>query len=422
MRISDLINSFLRKTQKYTGTDNVYLFKGGFWLTLNQVVGTGTSFLLAVALANLLDKTAYGNYQYILSLIGFLGIFSLQGIRTAIAQAVARGLEGSFYTGFKIRLKYGAIGSLVAIGLAIYYWLKGNEALSLPLIITAVFLPLMQASRVYSGFLAGRRLFDVGARYNMATDVISVGVMLATLLITKNVFWLIAAYLISNTFLNCFFDYLVKIKFKPNKEEDQKTLNYAKHLSLLGVLSLAGDYLDKILLFNFVGPAQLAVYSFAIALPTQIKGILANISILAFPKFAAQPEKEIKANIMKKFWKLALLITGIIIIYIAAAPLFYKIFFPKYLDSIIYSQVFIFFLISIPASLLDTVFNAKIMKKNIYIIKFFSFIRIILYIILIPIFGIWGLIAARVSMTFLNSALTLFLFRKFQNSPQEVKA
>lgn len=414
MEINSWFYKFLRKTQKYTGTDNVYLFKGGFWLTLNQIVGTGTSFLLVVALANLLDKTAYGNYQYILSLIGLLGIFSLQGIRTAISQAVARGLEGSFYAGFKIRLKYGAIGSLVALGLAAYYWLKGNEILSLPLLVTAVFLPLMQASRVFSGFLAGKKLFDVGARYNIATDAISVAAVIATLFATKNIFWLIAVYLISNTFLNCFFDYLVKIKFRPNKKEDPQTLNYAKHLSFLGVISLAGDYLDKILLFNFIGPAQLAIYSFAIALPTQIKGTLANIPILAFPKLAAQPEKEIKRNLMKKFWKLAFLTAIIIAIYIVIAPLFYKIFFPKYLDSIIYSQVFIFFLTSIPASLLDTVFNAKIMKKNIYILKFFSFFRIILYLILTPIFGIWGLIAARVGMTILNSALTLFLFKKFQ--------
>lgn len=416
MKINGWIYNFLRKTQKYTGTDNVYLFKGGLWLTLNQVVASGSSFLLALALANLLDKTAYGNYQYILSLIGLLGIFSLQGIRTAISQAVARGLEGSFYTGFKIRLKWGSIGSLIAIGLALYYWLKGNEILSLPLLITALLLPLMQASRVYSGFLSGKRLFDVGAKYNIATDLISVGTVIAVLFITKNVFWLIAAYLVSNTFLNCFFDYLVKIKYKPNKKEDPQTLNYAKHLSFLGVISLAGDYLDKILLFNFLGPAQLAVYSFAIALPVQIKATLANIPALAFPKFAAQSDEIIKANAMRKFWKLTLLVAVIIILYLAIAPFFYKIFFPQYLDSIIYSQIFIFFLISIPASLLDTIFNAKIMKKNIYIIKFFSLFRIILYLILIPTFGIWGLIIARVGMTIFNSALTLFLFNKFQKT------
>ena len=100
---------FLKRTQKYTGTDNVYLAKGGFWLTLGQVVSMASAFLLAIAFANLLDPVTYGNYKYILSLLGLLGIFTLDGMRTAINQAVARDLEGSFYTGFKTKLKWGLL-------------------------------------------------------------------------------------------------------------------------------------------------------------------------------------------------------------------------------------------------------------------------------------------------------------------------
>ncbi len=99
------IYRFLREMQKYTGTDNVYLAKGGFWLTLEDVVSAAASFLLALAFANLLNPIIYGNYRYILSLIGTLGIFSLSGLGTTITQATARNFEESFYTGFKTKLK-----------------------------------------------------------------------------------------------------------------------------------------------------------------------------------------------------------------------------------------------------------------------------------------------------------------------------
>ena len=404
---------FLRNTQKYTGTDNVYLAKGGFWLTLGQIVSAAASFLLAIAFANLLDPTTYGNYKYILSLVGILGIFSLTGIRTAVAQATARGLEGSFYKGFKTQLKLGFLASLVAVGGALYYWLRGNELLPIPLLITAIFLPLMLASRVYVGLLGGRKLFNVQVKYNIIIQITFAVVIITALFFTKNLFWLIAVYFISHTFLNYSFYLITKLKFKPNKKEDPKTLSYGVHLTLMGAISNVATYLDKILLFTFIGSTQLAIYSFAMIIPEEIKNTLGSVSALAFPKLAPKSRKEIKANIMKKLWKLTLLAGIIIILYIIIAPYIYKIFFSQYLAAIPYSQIFILSLISLPTALLGTAFQAKMMKKELYLIKIKSFVRIILLATLIPFYGIWGAIIAIIGADIFGIGLILFLFRKF---------
>jgi len=412
-KLKDKTYRLLRKTQKYTGTDNVYLAKGGFWLTLGQAISLGAAFLLAVAFANLLDPTVYGNYKYLLSLFGTLEIFSLVGMKTAVSQASARGFEGSFYTGFKIQLKWGVLGSLAAIGGAGYYWFRGNEILVIPLLLAAVFLPLMNASRIYTSFLGGRKLFNFQTKYNIYIQLISAGIMIGTLFLTKNIFWLIAAYLMSSTFLNYFFYLLTKFKFQPNKNEDAKTLNYAKHLSLIEVISSIGSYLDKILLFNFVGSAQLAIYSFASLLPEQINNITQNINTLAFPKLASKSPEEIKATIMKKLLKLSFLTALIIVLYIIIAPYFYKIFFPQYSNAVFYSQILIFSLISLPTSLLGTVFGAKIMKKELYSLKLVvNFSRIALFFILIPLYGIWGVIFAGLGAQVISSVFTLFLFKR----------
>jgi len=406
------VKGFLIWSQKYTQTDMVYLAKGGFWLTLGQVVSTLASFLLAIAFANLLDPVVYGNYKYILSLLGILGIFALPGMNTAIIQATARNLEGSFYKGFKEKLKWGALGSLAALGLAGYYFFRGNYTLPIPLLISAVFLPLMQASGVYGSFLTGKKLFNVGTKYNIVRQIIFVGAMVTTLFLTKNLFWLIAVYFASNTFLNYFFYLFTQKKFQPNKKEDPKTLSYGKHLSLLEVISSVANHIDKILLFTLIGSSQLAIYSFAIAIPSQIKAVLKNIHLLAFPKLAEKPKEEIKATIMKKFWKLFLLTGAIIIVYIIIAPYIYKIFFPKYLVSIPYSQLFAFSFIGLPGILLGTALKAKMMKKEIYLLKTVAGFRVILLLCLVPIYGIWGAILSIIGGEIFGLALLLFLLKR----------
>lgn len=411
--MKNLIYQFLRKSQKYTGTDNVYLARGGFWLSSGQIISMAIAFGSAVAFANLLDPAIYGDYKYILSLLGVLGIFSLDGIGSAVTQAVARGLEGSFYAGFKVKLKWGLLGSLAAIGGAIYYWIHGNTLIPVPLLISAIFIPLMYASQIYGAFLNGRKLFHIQVSYGIINQVVSAIAIITALFFTKNVFWLIAVYFFSHTVLNYSFYFFTKIKFRPNKKEDEKTIGYAKHLSLMSVINYIATYLDKILLFNFMGPAQLAIYSFALLIPEQIKGITDNLNTLAFPKLAQKSREEIKANMMKRFWKLALLAIIIIFLYIIIVPFFFKIFFPRYLGSVNYSQVYMLTLVSFPALIMSTAFGAKMMKKELYLLRIVPLTRIVLFSTLIPFFGIWGAIAAEIGGEIVSLTLILFLFRKF---------
>lgn len=412
-KIKQKIKDFLIWSQKYTQTDMVYLAKGGFWLTLGKIISAVSSFLLAIAFANLLDPVTYGNYKYILSLVGILGIFSLTGMGTAVTQAVARGLEGSFIKGFKTKLKWGVLGSLIAIGGAIYYWTRGNYTLPIPLLISAAFLPLMQASKIYEGFLAGKKLFNFQVKYSSLSQVFSVGATIGALFLTKNLFWLIAVYFVSHTLLNYSFYLITKREFKPNKKEEPQTLSYGKHLSLIGVISTIGGHLDKILLFTLVGAGTLAVYSFAIVVPDQVRGLLKSIKALALPKFAGRTEKEIKRNIMKKLWKLFLLTGVIIVAYVMIAPSLYKIFFPKYLSSIPYSQFAILALVSFPTSLITVSFQAKMRKKELHLLNLVSVVKIALVVSLVPFFGIWGAVIAIVGTKIFRLGLELVLFRKF---------
>lgn len=410
----DWFYQFLRRTQKYTGTDNVYLAKGGVWLFSGEAITIGISILSGLAFANLIDPAIYGKYRYILSLAGWLAIFSLPGMDGAVNQATAKGLEGSFYTGFKTKLKWGVLGSLVALGLSAYYWIRGDYNLTIPLLISAAFLPLMQASQIYSSFLMGRKLFNIEVQYSTLNQIISTAASILVLFTVKNIFWLTAAYFISRTLLNYFFYLLTKFKFNPNTKESPEAISFGKHLTVMKMISIGGGYLTDILLFNLAGAQQLAVYYFAVNIPGMIKMFLEKINILAFPKFAAKTRQEIKIGMISKLKKLYLVVGTTIALYIFAAPYIFKILFPKYLNSIPYSQVFIFSLIGLPITLITTAFQAHMMKKELYLCQtVFPISGMILLALLIPFLGAWGAVGATIINTVFSVALVLFLFRKF---------
>jgi O-antigen/teichoic acid export membrane protein len=413
-KLKQRIKDFLIWSQKYTETDMIYLAKGGFWLTLGQIISTVASFLLAIAFANLLPKETYGNYKYILSLVGILGIFSLTGMGTATTQAVARGLEGSFYSGFKEKLKFGILGSIAALGLATYYFFKGNYTLPIPLLISAIFLPLWQASGIYGNFLNGKKLFNYLVSWGTISQLISIFSLIVTLFLTKNLFWLIAVYFISGTFSTYFFYLLTQKKFQPNKKEDPKTLSFGKHLSLIDIFSQIAFYLDRILIFHYLGAAEVAIYSFAITPPEHIKGLLKNIQPLALPKFAEKDGKEIKKTIFKKMAKLFLFLLPVVILYILIAPILYRIFFPKYLTSVFYSQIFSISILSQPIFFLGIIIlQSQKAQRQLYQLNIFtSIIQIILLFFGVYFYGIFGAILARVISRFIGTGLSLWSIRK----------
>ncbi len=407
------IYRLLRRSEKYTKTDMIYLAKGGSWLTLGQIISTICSFLLALAFANLLPKETYGFFRYILSIASLLAIPTLAGIDTAVIQAVSRGYQGSLIRGLKTKIHWGILGGLASLGLAGYYYFNDNITLTISFLIIAVFLPLMDSFNIYNALLAGRKLFNIKVKYSTLVHFLSITALILTLFLTKNLFLILLVYFFSYTLFRFIFLILTLKKPRLNKEEDPQTISYGKHLTLIGVIDTLANYLDKILVFHYLGAAELAIYSFAVIPPEQLKSFLKNIRLLTLPKFSVRPRKEIKATIFQKMFKLALFIGLGIVVYIFLAPYFYKLFFPQYLESVFYSQIFSISLITAVGILPHVVLQAKMAKKQLYQLNIYSpLIRIGLLFLFIHLYGLLGVILALVIGRFINLAITCWLVKK----------
>lgn len=406
-------HNFLRWTEQYTKTDMVYLAKGGFWLTLGQGISAISSFLLAIAFANLLPKETYGVYKYILSIAGLLAIPTLNGMNSAIIQATARGFEGSFIPAIKTKIRWGLLGGLFSLILSGYYYSQGNSVLVISFLIAAIFIPFMDSFGAYNALLQGKKLFKTSTQYTILSQLIAISSLIGTLFLTKNLFLIVLAYFTSWTLTRFIFLKITLKKFPPNQNQDPKTISYGKHLSLVGIVITIASYIDRLVLFHYLGATQLAIYSIAIAPPEQIKSIFKNLSILTLPKFAQSTKAEIRKTLPYKLFILFALLIGLIIAYTLAAPLLFKILFPKYIESVFYSQMSIFMIIGGMIPVLNSVLLAKqanpeIYKSNIYI----SVFQIIITLTLGYLFGIIGVITAKISVQIFGLISSFWFFIK----------
>ncbi|HUT22277.1 MAG TPA: oligosaccharide flippase family protein [Candidatus Bipolaricaulota bacterium] len=420
-KIKEKLKQILRWTQKWTKIDMIYLAKGGFWLTFGQIVMAASDFALMILLANFLPPEIYGAYRYILSIVAILILFSLSGMNTAIIQAVSRGFEGSVSKGLKERIKWGAIGSIASIGFAIYYWYLGNWEYASIFFSVAAFIPFIDSFNLYKGVLVGRKEFKSLSLYNIVFLIGFTIVLGLTIFFTDKILFIFLVYFIYNALLPLLF-YLHLRKQKPfNDAADPKTVSYGKHLSLMGVLGNIANQLDKVLIFQFLGPVEVAIYSIAISPIQQLKTrYLVNLNNLVLPKITNRNISELKKSIPMKLLMFFIILAVITALYILLVPYIYKIIFPQYPESVIYSQIFGLSLLVYPTMLITNVLVAKSRNKELYITRFINpIIKIILLIILVPLYRIWGAIIAVIFTEFLSSLILLFFFMKLEPENKE---
>jgi len=411
MTLKKKIIKLLRWSEKYTQTDMIYAAKGGFWLVFGRACILLLTFATMTAFARWVPKETFGAYQYIISIIAILAIFTLPGIGTALTRAVARGKEGMFALCAKASFKWSLIGVGGCLVISGWYFLHQNFILGNSFLIASFLFPIPRISNLLFSFWQGRKKFNIQTKYSIIINILEALVFIPVLFLTNNLILIILAYFISRSIFRGIFFRLTLKKVK-NQEKDKETLSFGKHLTLMQSIALFGSQIDKIIIWQFLGPIPVAIYSFALFPLQRISGLI-PISQLALPRFSEKNIKEMKKGIFKKFSKLFLISVPLTIFLILIAPSVYKILFPQYLESIPYFQALALTLLFIPFSLLSTSLVAEMKKRELYISSAVTpVLKIILFLMLIPFYGIWGIIAAILITRVCGSALTFYLFLK----------
>jgi len=416
------VYKILRWSEQYAKTDMVYLTKGGGWLTLGQIASAILSLASALIFANFISKEIYGNYKYIISITSILGALALTGMGPVVVQAVAQGKEGVFMDAIKTSLRWGWIMVIGALSMSVYYFLNDNITLSVSMFVGGSSMLVVSAYSLYGSYLSGKKNFKDLTIYNVLSQVIIFITTITTVIITKNVLYMVIAYFITNVIVTLFFYKRVVDESHINETKDSSLITYSKHLSIMGFFGAVTSQLDKVLIFHYLGATNLAVLSFSMAIPEQLRGVYKNLFGIVAPKYAELSMPELRHSINKKFFQL----TGITIIfaalYIVAAPYIFALLFPKYLEAVFYSQIYILGLISIPGiSLFANYFHLKKAIRTIYKTTIINNISIfIVTFMLIYKYGLLGAVVAN-GLSWLIMALVLgYYFAKDKSCHEKV--
>jgi O-antigen/teichoic acid export membrane protein len=200
--------------------------------------------------------------------------------------------------------------------------------------------------------------------------------------------------------------------YVPNTSRDPEAIPYGKHLSFMYAFSLIVRQADSILVFNVLGAAALAVYTIATAIPERLSGFFRFLFIAALPQFSNRTKKSIRDSILPKALKVTIAGLVLTLIYVIAAPYLFAVFFPRYMESLAYSQLYALIMIAAAGNLSVSALLSQRLKGELYFFNIaLPLLQIILLVALIFPFGMVGVLVARIIGTVCETLVSLmFLF------------
>jgi len=413
--LKNKVNKFIAFGSQFLGVDLHYFTKGSFWLSLNQFTSIPVGFILSLMYANLISKQLYGQFTYVLSFVSLFSMFAYPAMDMIIAPSAAKDKDGIFRQAILKTLPWGLVSGLMFLPLIIFYLIKPSQdwliiaAFAACLLIT----PIIYSFRFWGSFLVGKKQFKKYFYFSIFGNLLNLIAMATVLIFSKNLLLLVVISLSVQSLTQLIPSiYILSQVHKP--KGSAKFSSFARKTNLVRTLSVFAIYLDKIIIGKFLGFEAIAVYSFAEVMPQYIKGVFKNIITTSVPKLANLNKKEISKNFLKKMLPFSILAVSVIVAYIIASPFNFHVFFPRYNDAVFLSQLYAASMIfGIPALLLSHLFQNQIATNAVNVINIVkSIISIILVVVFLILWGLMGVILARLMTQLIALAMSLYLFRK----------
>ncbi len=391
------------------------------FFSLGTAVMTLGGFLSVVILANTISATDYGNYKYIFSVVGLLGVLGFTGgFRNMIIQSVAQGLDGIFVSLLRSNLLLSIPMLLGGIGVGCYYIIHDNELLGYSIMIATLGSILGNNGILAYAYLNGRKLYTKLFKFQAIQSAVNVVALVSVTLLTENLFIIILTQVSTTAILLTVFYYFIKKTMLRNEDVSTSITTYGKHLNILSVITTLMMNIDSVLIFKIIGSHGLATYALATPFVDRITGLLKGTYFFALPSFTSQGHTRARIRLYKR--SLLGLFVGFIIflIYYFTAPILFKFFFPSYTEAIQLSRLFALNIPLIALSILpDAFLDSMAEVKSKYIVKATTTsFRIVLLLLFIYPFGIVGVIWSELIARLAGLVMTIILIERYMKRTQ----
>lgn len=369
------------------------------WSQVSLVIrGLATTYLMALWL----PMETFGAFKYVVALSGVAGIFAMGGMGNGVVRAVAQGDTVVAHRVFRSIAMFSPLGTLLLLILAIEPWMQHQYTLAYAIIAAAIAFVPQSTGAIYPLILTGKEQLKKLAIYNIVSNI-SIAVTFAII-----IFFFRDLVIISITFfaldaLTKFIPTIIELAKLPAKGEAREHLKLSRHMNGITIMQVIAFQIDKILIQRIVGFDALAVYSIATAIPDQLRALVGQFGNTFLQRLSRTGRETANIPAARRHYWIGLGIgTAITFAYIVSAPFIFTVLFPRYSDQWLPSIIYSLSLIPSISGLIGTNV-AQVTRQYKLLWRIYTWnglLQLITSIALIPFFGGWGAIIAKIVSRF----------------------
>jgi len=376
----------------------------------------GVGFLGSLVWARCFDKAIYGHYQIVAAAMGVVATFCLPGLDDASMISSAKQKDGNLAVIVRQRIAVSIIGALVIAGWGVVRYRSSDAIVMWAFVATAlVFVPI-QLQPLWDAFTNGKRRFRLLALGEMLVAVASlIGVGVFALLgWTQRAMlpWIVLASL-GLTAVVALGLLGTLPGMKQNDERDRSIVTYGHHVTAASLLTWVFKS-DRLIVGEVMAAPDVAMLSIALILPNQVKVFFTAFEQIFLPRVtAAGSVREAWDYIRPRMARLWAAYSALGVVGFFALPIAIPLLFShRYAESVPYARwLWLSLCLSSPFTFLASILNAQRDKSFLYLKSIASpAVTLVMFVVLIPRYGLAGAVAARVANHVMISILHAVYF------------
>ncbi|MFH1894576.1 MAG: flippase [Patescibacteria group bacterium] len=406
------------------------IFKNTFWLGAGTIISRSLKLILVIYVARILGATEYGKFNFALSFVSLFIVFLNLGLPVIVTREFARDKEKEkdFYSVISFKIIFNiAVLILILIGAL---FLTPDKNVQRVAWVLALFVFIDNITAIFYGFFQARQKMEYNALGEILNALVVAGMGLFIIFNFPSILNLSYAYLLASTVVLIFTLLIFHFKFIPlrfsfQKEVWRKFLFMSWPIVLTGVSATFYNFIDSVMMGSFGQIKETGWYNAAykiVNIALLPMGLIAGSFFPVLSKFSHFPKdlaahkiQELKGRLQKVWdYELEIMISIAIPLVVAGIALASRvinfIYGQEFIPAILAFQILIVMagIIFIYIPFYD-ILTASGNQKKVFLATFSgAIINIILNLILIPRFSLYGAAAATVVT---HSVIFFFVLR-----------
>lgn len=394
--------------KEFIGLDVEYFVRNGFWVIASFVIANFSAFFVSVILANMVSKYSFGVFTFIVSLIGFMGLFLFPGVNLGVVHGSSKGYDKTFIKG--VNLKWDAFVKnipIIVMGGAILIYFINPDAFKY-FVVGLFFIPLIHCFTPVHNFLVGKKLFNIDSVFKILGELLLLAGLYLVFYFTGSLLLGLIVYFVIKSYP--LIEYFFAKRYVSNDRVEEGFVEYSEKLNFFKILSVGISYVDKFIVTLCLGFASLAVYTIIFSFSKVVTSFFKLIESLLIPKIIFYSVKDFFVKFKKLFLPCLILVLIVNIIVWFLIPFVINTFFPSYTNYVFLSQLSI-----IPSVLV--LFNSSfkalfVSKKMVKELNTVNIVKLVSMVVFLPLFILlFGLLGAIIGFGFIQ--LTIFVYSFF---------